>query len=124
MASQMPDVVKRAFQKDKFTVNKVEELEKCMDDPIYFAKKYVKIQHSTKGMIDFTMFDYQEEMINIFHKHTRSIILAGRQLGKCLCYSTILTHNKSKVKFSNIIKLNIKQRLVAYLEELLLKLAK
>ena len=30
MANDMPDVVKRAFQRDKFTINKVEELEKML----------------------------------------------------------------------------------------------
>jgi len=58
-----------------------EELRKCGQDPIYFLKNYVKISHPTKGLIPFTTFDYQDDLLKDFKDHRFNIILKARQLG-------------------------------------------
>ena len=41
-----------------FTTEEVGEYLKCQQDPIYFIKKYVKIIHLDKGLINFDLFDF------------------------------------------------------------------
>lgn len=84
MADQ-PDVVKRAYQKDKFNASKLEELEKCMSEPMYFIRTYVKIQHPTKGMVPFEIYPYQENILDCFANNKYVIAMCGRQMGKTTC---------------------------------------
>ena len=43
-----------------------DELVKCIADPIYFIRNYVKIINVDEGLVLFDMHDYQEEMVNAF----------------------------------------------------------
>ena len=36
---------------------------KCVQDPIYFMKKYCTIQHPQKGKIKFDLYDFQENTL-------------------------------------------------------------
>lgn len=55
---------------------------KCSNDPIYFAKTYVKIVNIDLGLIDFNMRDYQEDMVNTIHDNRFTICKMARQTGK------------------------------------------
>lgn len=59
----------------------VKELIKCGKDPSYFIKKYVKIQHPTRGLVKFDTYDFQDECLGDFNEHRFNIILKSRQLG-------------------------------------------
>lgn len=86
--------VKRAYQQENLTVEQVEEFRRCMygyfdpsenrflTGPVYFARKYVRIQHPKRGDLPFVMYDYQEEMINAYLNNNKTIVLASRQVGK------------------------------------------
>jgi phage terminase large subunit-like protein len=58
-----------------------EEYKKCLVSPMYFMKKYVKIQHQTRGIIPFELYPFQEETLNDFIKKDRNIVLKSRQMG-------------------------------------------
>jgi len=58
-----------------------EEIRKCGQDPVYFLKNYVKISHPLKGLIPFTTYDFQDELLNDFKDNRFNIILKARQLG-------------------------------------------
>lgn len=58
-----------------------EEYKKCVSDPVYFMKKYVKIKTEDKGIVPFDLFPFQEGMIKDFHDNNRIIILKSRQMG-------------------------------------------
>lgn len=58
-----------------------EEYKKCLENPIYFMKKYVKIAHPQKGRIDFDLFPFQEKALSSFVENDFNIILKSRQLG-------------------------------------------
>jgi len=66
---------------DKVTIK---EYQKCMGDPIYFAKTYCKVISLDKGLVDFDLYPYQEDMFNHFHNNRFSIVLACRQSGKSI----------------------------------------
>lgn len=59
----------------------VAEILKCGKDPVYFMKKYTKIQHPVKGLIPFETYDFQDECIKQFQNNRFNIVLKGRQLG-------------------------------------------
>ena len=65
----------------KSTPQQQQEILKCGRDPIYFIKKYVFIQHPTKGTLQFKTFPYQDDCINAFQEHRFNIVLKSRQLG-------------------------------------------
>ena len=53
----------------------------CAKDPIYFIKKYVKIEHPGQGSIPFNLFPFQEKVLNDFRNHNKNIVLKARQMG-------------------------------------------
>ena len=57
------------------------EIRKCGQDPVYFLKNYVKISHPLKGLIPFTTYGFQDDLLNDFKDHRFNIILKARQLG-------------------------------------------
>jgi len=61
--------------------NQVQEIMKCGKDPIYFIKKYVKIQHPIKGTVPFETYPFQNDVVKSFEKHRFNIIVKSRQLG-------------------------------------------
>jgi hypothetical protein len=58
-----------------------EEYKKCAGDPVYFMKKYCKIQHPTRGKIRFELFPFQEKTLQQFEKNRFNIVLKSRQTG-------------------------------------------
>lgn len=79
------ELVKPAFSKIQYTPEMLQEFQRCCDPntgPMFFMKKYVKIQHPTKGGIAFEPFDYQEELVENYNKYRYSINMLGRQMGK------------------------------------------
>ncbi len=58
-----------------------DETKRCMEDPIYFMKKYVKIQHPNRGTIPFDLYPFQENALNKFHLDRFLLILKSRQMG-------------------------------------------
>ena len=57
------------------------EYVRCAQDPVYFLKKYCMIQHPIKGKIPFSLYPFQETIINEFKDNRFNIILKARQLG-------------------------------------------
>jgi len=76
--------VKRAGVVTQFTEHQVVEYKKCMADPAYFARNYLKVIHLDRGLVDFDLYDYQEDMFDHFNSNRFSIVLACRQSGKSI----------------------------------------
>ena len=76
--------VKRDGIEEGFTIEQVREYKKCMQDPAYFAVKYVKIISLDDGLVPFNLYDYQEKMFNHFNSNRFSMCLACRQSGKSI----------------------------------------
>lgn len=88
--AQEIEIIKKGYSRDVFTPEQELELFKCMQDPIYFMEKYVKIQHAMKGRVPFKMFPYQREMIRAFVNNKDCIALTARQMGKTTCAAAFL----------------------------------
>ena len=53
-----------------------EQYRKCAQDPVYFMRKYCKIQHPTRGKIAFDLYDFQEGVLNDF-KNFSNLVKPG-----------------------------------------------
>jgi hypothetical protein len=76
----------------EFTQEQIQEYIQCKENPIYFAKKYVKIVSLDKGLIPFEMYDFQEELISNFHDNRFNIAKLPRQTGKSTTVVSYLLH--------------------------------
>lgn len=74
--------IKRPFTQTTYTVKQVEELKKCITDPVYFINNYVYILHPKKGKVKFKLYDYQEKLIRSYQQNRFNIVKASRQVGK------------------------------------------
>lgn len=76
--------VKRDGVQQAWTPDLLKEYKKCMDDPIYFARNYIKVIALDKGLVHFDLYPYQEEMFNHFQENRFNVVLACRQSGKSI----------------------------------------
>ena len=76
--------VKRDGVETEFSKEEVLEYQKCMQDPAYFARTYIKIISLDEGLVPFDLYPYQENMFNHFKDNRFSIVLACRQSGKSI----------------------------------------
>jgi hypothetical protein len=115
--------VKKAFEKSLMNNEQKEEFVKCAIDPLYFIEHYVYIK-TDRGREIFPLYDYQRNLIKTYNDFKYTIAMAGRQQGKSINATTIITHNQKQVKIGSLIKLNFRDKLVNWLEQLLIKLSK
>ena len=76
--------VKADGVQQQWNEHEVREYAKCMHDPAYFARNYVKIISLDKGLVNFDLYPYQEKMFDHFNGNRFSIVLACRQSGKSI----------------------------------------
>ena len=74
----------------KYTKPQLLEYIKCKSDPIYFIKKYIKIIHVDRGLVNFELYPYQEAMVKKIVYNRNTIFLTARQMGKTTIVAAIL----------------------------------
>ena len=84
--------LKKANTPIEFTQEQIAEFIKCKKDPVYFAKKYVKIVSLDEGLVPFIPYDFQEKLINNFHENRFNICKMPRQTGKSTTCVSYLLH--------------------------------
>ena len=84
--------LKKANVAVEFTQDQIEEFIHCKNDPVYFAKNYVKIVSLDEGLINFDMYPFQEKMIQKFHDNRFNICKMPRQTGKSTTVVSYLLH--------------------------------
>jgi hypothetical protein len=100
-------LLKRVGVTVSYTQEQVDEYVKCANDPIYFAKNYVKIVNVDEGLINFKMWPFQEEMLNLFKDNRFVITKCPRQVGKTtttvayLLWATIFTDTQNVAVLAN-----------------------
>ena len=62
-------LLKKANVTQEFTQEQSLEFMACKQDPVYFAKRHVKIVSLDEGLVPFEPYDFQERLINNFHNN-------------------------------------------------------
>ena len=100
-------LLKRVGVEHKYTEEQVQEYIKCSKDPVYFCMNYIKIVNVDEGLINFNMWDFQKEMINLFRDNRFVITKCPRQVGKTtttvgyLLWATIFTDSQNVAVLAN-----------------------
>ena len=84
--------LKKANVAVNFTLDQVKEYVRCKEDPIYFARNYIKIVSLDHGLVPFKLYDFQEELVRSFHEKRFTICKMPRQTGKSTTCVAFLLH--------------------------------
>ena len=84
--------LKKANVQQEWTKEELLEYSRCMEDPLYFIQNYVKIISLDEGLIPFTMYPFQKEMVGTFHNNRFTICKLPRQSGKSTTMISYLLH--------------------------------
>jgi len=84
--------LKKANTEIEFTQEQILEFLACKEDPVYFAKKYIKIVSLDEGLVPFDLYPFQEKLISNFHEHRFNICKMPRQTGKSTTCVSYLLH--------------------------------
>jgi hypothetical protein len=68
--------VKRDGVQQQWEPELVKEYARCMNDPVYFCEKYVKVIALDKGLVPFELYPYQKNMFEHFNNNRVNIVLA------------------------------------------------
>jgi hypothetical protein len=84
--------LRKAYTQVAMSQYEIDEYIKCMEDPVYFAKTYMKIIVLGKGLQPFDLYPFQEEMIRTFIDGRFVICKIPRQSGKSITTIAFLLH--------------------------------
>ena len=84
--------LKKANVRVEFTQEQIEEFIKCKDDPVYFARNYLKIVSLDEGLVNFNLYPFQEKLVRNFHENRFNICKMPRQTGKSTTVVSYLLH--------------------------------
>jgi hypothetical protein len=84
--------LKKIAEEIEWTPELLKEYMKCAQDPIYFAKNYIKIVHVDKGLVPFEMYTYQENITRKITDNRRVAVLTARQSGKTTTAMAVILH--------------------------------
>ena len=83
-------LLKRSGTKIDWTADQIQEITKCIKDPVYFTENYIKIVHVDRGLINFELYDWQKEMIWAMQNERFCAFVVARQGGKSICVAAFL----------------------------------
>nr|QMP83650.1 MAG: hypothetical protein [Caudoviricetes sp.] len=75
-------LLKKCGVKHEFTQEQIEEYLKCRESPVYFTENYFKIVNLDKGLINIELYDYQKEILELYHENKFCILKLPRQSAK------------------------------------------
>ena len=111
--------LKKANTPVNFTKPQVKEFMKCYSDPVYFAKKHVKIVSLDEGLTRFKPYHFQEKLITNFHDNRFNICKMPRQTGKS---TTVVAYLLHYCVFNDSVNIGILANKAATARELLARL--
>ena len=82
--------IKRAYSEDEYTPEMIMDLARCKKDPVYFIRKYVRVQHPTRGNVAFDLYEYQERYVRCLQENRFVVTLQPRQVGKTITTAMFL----------------------------------
>ena len=85
-------LLKKANSPIEWTKEQILEYQKCMEDPIYFIKNYIRIVSLDEGLVPFKLYDFQEDIVNTIHDNRFTICKLPRQSGKSTTLVSYVLH--------------------------------
>src|SRR6056300_40744 len=76
----------------EWTKEQIIEYQKCMEDPIYFIQNYIRIVSLDEGLVPFSMFPFQKDMVGTIHNNRFTICRMPRQSGKSTTMVSYILH--------------------------------
>ena len=83
-------LLKKAYVPIEYTQEQIEEVIKCSKDINYFIKTYTKIISLDKGLINFEMYPFQEDMSRTITDNRFTVIKTCRQAGKTTTSAAVI----------------------------------
>lgn len=74
--------LKRSNVKHEWSAKQVSEWLKCAQDPEYFIETYIKIVNVDRGLVNFKLYEYQKEIVDLSVAERFVICKMPRQCGK------------------------------------------
>ena len=100
----------------EYTQDEIQEYIKCAKDLSYFIKTYVRIVNVDKGLINFDLWPFQEEMVHKFEDNRFTICKLPRQVGKT---TTVAAYILWKILFTEQYSVAILANKMAQAREIL-----
>ena len=85
-------LLKKANVQVEWTKEQIVEYQKCMQDPLYFCQKYIKIVSLDEGLVPFDVYNFQKEMLGTIHNNRFTICKLPRQSGKTTTIISYILH--------------------------------
>ena len=82
--------VRRKGIRFAMTPQEIEEYIKCKLSVYYFAEHYCKIKLEDGTVGQMKLRDYQKDIIKLYTENRYSILMASRQIGKCLTFNALV----------------------------------
>ena len=112
-------LLKKANVQVEWTQEQILEYKKCMEDPLHFCKKYIKIVSLDEGLVPFDVYPFQKEMLGTIHNNRFTICKLPRQSGKT---TTIISYILHYVLFNEQMKVAILANKAATARDILSRL--
>ena len=77
----------------EWTSEMVHEYIKCAKDAVYFTKNYIKIVHVDHGLVNFDLWDFQEDILRLAERERFVICKLPRQVGKTTTIAAFILHS-------------------------------
>jgi len=98
--------IRRAGITFAMTDEEIKEYASCKLSVHYFAEKYCQIKREDGSIGPMKLREYQKDIIDLYDRNRFSILMASRQVGKCLSFNT-LTEIKNENGDISIIPMGI-----------------
>lgn len=87
----------------EYTVEMADEIEKCKNDILYFARNYFYIIEPDLGKILIPLLPYQERLLQAFKDNRFNIVLSSRQAGKTTVLTILALHETCFFSYKNTV---------------------
>jgi len=74
--------LKTRDQKIEWSQDLIDEYVRCASDPIHFITTHMRIVNQDEGLVPFTLYDYQQEIIETISDNRNTLAVCARQSGK------------------------------------------
>ena len=85
-------LLKKSNVQVEWTKENILEYQKCMQDPLYFCQKYIKIVSLDEGLVPFDVYPFQKEILGTIHNNRFTICKLPRQSGKTTTIISYILH--------------------------------